>query len=449
MNRPRRTLAALLLLMPLICLPLAAADDSYTLEQVFRKVLSDNETIGRAWAEVAKAEATHKGAWSQVIPSLTFSGSMTRYDEAQELDFGEDEAGNPQTFEIIPETDWSYMLNLRQVLYAGGRPRRALKYTDNLRGLSRQGLEQARQQVLLAVAAGFTGILKAESDIELARTDMELAARQKEVAQALFDAGETVRASVLRAELAVVSAERALIEAENRLERERVNFTVLTGISGDIRLVQPETPAPDLDNPEAMIERALTTRPEIAAVDLQIKNAELMVEIARGEMLPTLFADVNYIHQKATFPTDQWFSGVLSLSLPIFDGGLALSHKREAEQGEIQARLSRSELVKQVRSEVVQARLNVLDLLKVRRVVQEQARLARQTYEDIERIYAVGEATDLDLLEARRTLIESERMLNNIENELVLAGCALDVSMGTLARNITATEGDTEHVLVP
>jgi outer membrane protein len=198
-----------------------------------------------------------------------------------------------------------------------------------------------------------------------------------------------------------------------------------------------------------MIERALTTRPEIAAVDLQIKNAELMVEIARGEMLPTLFADVNYIHQKATFPTDQWFSGVLSLSLPIFDGGLALSHKREAEQGEIQARLSRSELVKQVRSEVVQARLNVLDLLKVRRVVQEQARLARQTYEDIERIYAVGEATDLDLLEARRTLIESERMLNNIENELVLAGCALDVSMGTLARNITATEGDTEHVLVP
>jgi|GEM_PF-1562435 len=465
MNRARRPWAALLLLLPLIAvLPATAGDGpptegppandpagtSWTLEAVYRKVVTDNETIGRAWAQVARAEATYRGAWSQVIPSLTFSGSMTRYDEAQELDFGEDEEGNPQTFEIIPETDWSYMFNLRQVVYAGGRPRRALKYTDNLRDLSRAGLEQVRQQVLLAVTAGFTEILKAESDLQLAETDMELARRQREVAQSLFDAGEAVRASVLRAELAMVSAERKKIEAENRLVRERENFTVLTGIGGDFSLVQPPAAAPDIDNLEAMVSEALASRPEIRAVDLEIRNAELMVDIARGELLPTLYADVNYIHQKATFPTDQWWSGVLSLSLPIFDGGLALSHKREAEQDEIQARLKRDELVKRVRSDVVQARLTTLDLQKVYRVIEEQVRLARQTYEDIEKIYAVGEGTDLDLLEARRTLIESERMLNNVENDMVLAACALEASMGTLARGITdTTEGEPEHVLEP
>jgi len=447
MNRSWLVRALLALLLPLVIAPPLPADDTLTLQQVFRKVLDDNETIGRAWSEVAKAEATHKGAWSQVIPKLTFSGSMTRYDQAQVLDFGEDEEGNPTSFEIIPETDWSYMFNLRQVVYAGGRPRRALKYTGNLRDLSRQGLELARQQVLLAVAAGFTGILKAESDIQLAHTDMELAARQKEVAQSLFDAGEAVRASVLRAELAMVNAERAMIEAENQLERHREAFTVLTGISGEYSLIQPPAPDPRLGGREEMITRALAERPEIRAVDLEIRNTELQVEIARGEMLPTLFADVNYIHQKATFPTDQWWSGVLSLSLPIFDGGLALSHKRVAEQDEHQARLKRAELVKQVRSEVIQSRLNILDLQKVQHVVERQHRLAHQTHDDIDRIYAVGEATDLDLLEARRMLIESERMLNNLENDMVLAACALEASMGILARDITATEGDTEHVL--
>jgi outer membrane protein len=463
MNRPWRPLAALILVLPLIAAPPALADGTigaaeqeieaadgggYTLEQVFGKVLSSNETIGRAWAEVAKAEAVHKGAWSQLIPSLTFNGSLTRYDKSQELEFGEDEEGNPVTFEILPQNDWSYMFNLRQVLYAGGRPRRALKYTDNLRDLSRQGMQQVRQRVLLAVAASYTEIRKAQSDIQLAHTDMELAARQRQVAQSLFDAGEAVRASVLRAELAVVSAERKLIEAENRLTRGRENFTVLTGIGGEFTLARPAAPSPDIGDQEGMIAEALAARPEIRAVNLEIRNAELLVEISRGEWLPTLFADVNYIHQKAAFPTDRWWSGVLSLSLPIFDGGLALSHKREAEQGQIQAELKRDELVKQVRSEVIQTRLNTIDLQKVYRVIQEQARLATQTYEDIERIYAVGEATDLDLLEARRTLIESERMLNDVENDMVLAACALELSLGTLGRGITATtEGEPDHVL--
>jgi outer membrane protein len=340
------------------------------------------------------------------------------------------------------------MFNLRQVLYAGGRPRRALKYTDNLRDLSRQGLQYVQQHVLLAVAASFTEILKAQSDIRLANTDMELAQRQRQVAKSLFDAGEAVRVSVLRAELAVVSAERKLIEAENRLVRGRENFTVLTGIGGEFTLAQPPAPSPDLGDQEGMIAQALAARPEIHAVDLEIRNAELMVEIARGEWLPTLFADVNYIHQKATFPTDQWWSGVLSLSFPIFDGGLALSHKREAEQDQIQAQLKRDELVKQVRSEVIQTRLTTLDLQRVYGVIQEQARLATQTYEDIDKIYAVGEATDLDLLEARRTLIESERMLNDVENDMVLAACALELSLGTLGRGITATtEGEPDHAL--
>jgi outer membrane protein len=463
MNRAWWVFAMLVLLLPLYSAPPATAGDtaaeeqqgvgtaagaSYTLEQVFRKVLSDNETIGRAWAEVAKAEAVHSGAWSQVIPSLTFSGSMTRYDKAQELDFGEDEEGNPTSFEIIPENDWAYMFNLRQVLYAGGRPRRALKYTDNLRDLSQQGLEQVRQQVMLAVAAGFTEILKAKNDIRLANTDMELATRQRQVAQSLFDAGEAVRVSVLRAQLAMVSAERKLIKAENRLERGRASFTALTAIGGDFTLIKPPTPSPDLSDQEELITQALATRPEIRAVDLEIRNAELMVEIARGEWLPTLFADVNYIRQKAAFPTDQWWSGVLSLSLPIFDGGLALSHKREAEQDQIQAELKRDQLVRYVRSEVIQTRLTTLDLQKVYRVIEEQVALATLTFEDIDKIYAVGEATDLDVLEARRTLIESERMLNDVENDMILAACALELSLGTLGRGITTTaEGEPEYAL--
>jgi outer membrane protein TolC len=95
MNRAWWPLAAPILALTLIVAPPQAkaeteASTSLTLEQIFRTVLSDNETIGRAWAEVAKAEAVHKGAWSQVIPSLTFSGSLTRYDEAQSLDFGVD-----------------------------------------------------------------------------------------------------------------------------------------------------------------------------------------------------------------------------------------------------------------------------------------------------------------------------------------------------------------------
>ena len=75
-------------------------------------------------------------------------------------------------------------------------------------------------------------------------------------------------------------------------------------------------------------------------------------------------------------------------------------------------------------------RLTTIDLQKVYRVIEEQVGLAIQTYEDIEKIYAVGEATDLDLLEARRTLIEARKTYADALFNYDVALAALEKSIG-------------------
>ena len=423
-------------LAALLALPAAAQDEEegrlLDLETVLREALGTNEVIAQAAEEVEKSKLLRRMAWSAVIPSSEFSFTGTRNDTEQSFAFSDD-----MEFTITPLYDWSVAFNVSQPVYLGGRSFKTLSQSGINIGLNEDNLDTSKRNTLFQVAAAYVQVVKAQRDLEISRKSLELAKRQLRQAEVLYRAGEAIRTSVLRAETGVAAAEVAVITTQNMLDRAKEDLALLCGIVPPFRVApiesEPSLPTRDLDG---LVDFGLRGRSEIRAAEKQIEISDLEIGKAFGEKLPSVFLNFNYTKQKANFPSDQFWRLILNVSVPVFDGGISTVNKATAEANHRQALLQKQLLRKQVRAEIAQAYLDYTSAEEALTASRKQVETARQAYEDIERFHKVGEATDLDVQDARQQLIEAELSLSNLTSDKLLALFNLRRQLGIAAVEI-------------
>ena len=394
------------------------------LEYVLRQALGTNEVIAQADEEVNKSRLLRRMAWTAIIPQSSFNASFIRNNKAQVIDFSIPGMDTPETggFTITPLYDWNASLTISQPLYLGGRSFMTLKQSGINIGLSEDRLDTTTRETLFQVAAAYANVVKAQRNLEISRESLELSRRQLRQAEVLFRAGEAVRTSVLRAEAGVAAAELQAISSDNALAKAREDLAVLCGLRPPFKLkpidVEPELPADDI---EGLVHYGLAHRSELRAADRQMEIADLEVGKAFGEKLPSVFLNFNYTRQRAAFPASSFWKLILSVNVPVFDGGLSTVNRATAEASYRQALLQRQLLRKRIRAEITQAYLDYTSVRRALLSAQKQVDLTRRTYEDIERFFKVGEATDLDVQDARQRLIDAERELANLTTDEMLA----------------------------
>lgn len=423
-------------LAALMALPAAAQDEGegplLDLETVLREALGTNEIIAQATEELEKSRLLRRLAWTAIIPSANFSFAGTRNNEETAFAFSETER-----FTITPLYDWNVSFDVSQPLYLGGRSFKTLSQSGINIGLNEDNLDTSERDTLFQVAAAYVQVVKAQRDLDIAVESLDLAKRQLRQAEVLFRAGEAIRTSVLRAESGVAAAEVAVISSRNMMDRAKEDLAVLCGIEPPFRLEpiedEPGLPAQDLS---ALVDFGLGSRSELRAAEKQIEIADLEIGKAFGEKLPSVFLNFNYTKQKANFPSDKFWKLILSVSVPVFDGGSSTVNRATAEANHRQALLQRQLLRKQVRAEIAQAYLDYTSAREALTASRKLVETARQAYEDIERFHKVGEATDLDVQDARQQLIEAELTLSNLTSDKLLALFNLRRQLGIAAVEI-------------
>ena len=446
-------ISKLIILLPvaaLLAAPAAAQEDGggggaeggplLDLEYVLRAALGTNEQIEIAREGVAMARNLRRMAWSAVFPTSRFNGVVSRNDREQAIEFDipgmETPEDSPGGFVITPLYDWQASLTVSQPLFVGFRDIKALRASGINIGLSEDQLDRTRRDLLFGVAATYADVVKAQRNLEISRLAVELARRQLRQAEILLRAGEGIRTSVLQAEAQVAEAELGVIVDSSALARAREDLTVLTGVDGDYRLAPLQQPTLPADSLDELLAIGLEGRSELNAAGRQIAISELQIGIAGGERLPTVSLDFLYNRQRSPFPASAFWRLMVNVSVPIYDGGLSRARRAEAESAHRLALLQRRLLERQVRAEIVQAHLDYESLRAGRRTVGTQVELTRQAYADIERFHAVGEATDLELQDARQQFVSAEKTLANISTDEVLALFSLRRSLGLLVVNI-------------
>ncbi|CAN5391692.1 hypothetical protein BH09GEM1_BH09GEM1_38570 [soil metagenome] len=271
------------------------------------------------------------------------------------------------------------------------------------------GFTGVRQQLAAQTSRSYDTMLVAGRHREIFQANRALAADFLAKTQARFQGGTAAKLDVLKAQVALAQADNDLIGAQRDLVTAMdavdrlIGQPLGTAIAPRDSLEFPP-PLPDV----ALVEQvALDARPELAALASQQAGAHANTSLAREFWLPdfTLAAQRDYGPDGA----GALFSAGIALPLPVFywqhaKGEIAESQHREKELSAT-VRDQRAAVSQDVRASHAAADAALRQATFIR---DELLPAARETYRVASVSYGLGGSSALDVLDARRNLLDAE-----------------------------------------
>jgi outer membrane protein TolC len=387
----------------------AKASNTLTLSEAIEGALRQSAELQIALAEVRVAQA--EAHQSRLLPNPVLDIAL-RFPE-----------GGGST---IVET--SVSADLVKVLQM---PRRISASDAALRAASARAVTIALDAIAKTQRGYFT-VHALRSEVELITQRTSHLTELLAIAQARLKAGEITQLDVttLKAEQAVAAID--LRDRKLQLDLEELALARLLGQPGgttDWSLATPLPAIPTTGDESGNITRALRTRPEIQAERWQLASLKDHRALARLAWLKGAAAGLD-----AERDSDWSLGPSVDVPLPLFDWGQAQRAKARAQA--IAARHRLTKTLRQIVQEVRQAQVSLAQLGVIVRQAREElvplqterVRLARAVYEAGQSDLTPMRLAELDLLEARRKLLQ-------LELRTALASTQLERSMGGAKEN--------------
>lgn len=392
-------------------------------KEAIELALKNNHDVLAKEEEIKEASARLAQARSGIFPSISVSAYYARYEDHPFIPF-EDNRG--------------YSFSVDQLLFAGGRVAHTIDSARKDLKATRESQKELRNKIIYWTKQAFYGILLAEEFVRIRKETLELAEENLSVTKERYQKGEASHYDLLRSEVEVANIKPQLIKAENHLEVSYNFLKLLLGVdpAQQIKIEGEFNWTPEDFDLNKEIALALKTRPALKEIALQKEAAGAQVRAAFSGHLPQARLNfTNFANQKEASPVgreeyDDYWVATISVSMPIFDGFLTRSKVKEAKAREERARLLKNKLTDNIKMEVENT---VLDLEAARRIVEAQKEniaRAKEAYGIIRQRHLLGEAMQLDLLDARVAL--STARLNYAQSlyDFIVAGAKLDYVVG-------------------
>jgi outer membrane protein len=419
---------------------------------VFEDAVTSDPVIRQADANRLAAREARPQAWAAVLPQLNATAALTGdHNSGTQPFFGTSPNGTPFVVAApatVDTTTRQWGVNLRQNVFSWSNWV-ALKAAAKEVAQAEATYQAAEQQLILRVSQAYFNVLAAEAGLEANQTSLEAISRQLDQANKRFEVGliaitdvEDAKAARDTAAAAVIAAKRTLATSEDQLQE-------ITGQKYD-RLAKPGTDMP-LRSPEPAdqsrwVEISLQQNLSLISSRLSADIARDNVRAAFGGHLPTLdvVAGRSYQNQGVNesfagqpFGYDTYFNERqlgLQFTLPLFSGGATQSRVRQTQYQWIAAKEA---VVQSSRATERQARDAYLGVISgiarvqaLRQAVESNHTAVRAT----EAGYDVGTRTSVDVLNARRLLVQAETDYANSRYDYIVSVLQLRLAAGNLDR---------------
>lgn len=333
---------------------------------------------------------------------------------------------------VVSQTlfDWSRIANLRG--------QRAISQAADY------DLTAANHDLITRTSAAYFNVLVGIESLAAAETNEAASLKQFDYAQKRLDVGLAPITDVHEARAQYDSARASTILTRNSLDDAYRALTELTGqpISNLMGLpddFRPELPA-ERDG-EGWVASALQQNPSLKSQEYQVQSAEFGVSSARAGHYPTLSLSGSYGRDAAwggsspiggsSFDGDSSSIGV-TLSVPIFSGGITQSQVRQAlasrDIAQDQYEQQKRALVRNT-SNAYQALVAGISEVEARRLAVVSAQSA---YDASQVGLEVGTRTVLDVLQNQRTLFQAQLEYANAKYTYLQNRLLLEQAAGTL-----------------
>jgi outer membrane protein TolC len=425
-----------------------------SLESAYRMSEDQNRSLAVSDARVESVRHDEARARSALLPQVLSNVSWVDKDDDLLSPIGDDATVGS--------------LTVRQLIY-DDRARSSLKASRRLTGAAEHGRETDRLDVLAQTGQRYMALGLAEALYRVELENLRLTEDFLELARLRRDVGYSGRDEVLRWEASLAQQRSSLMRAAAEAETGRIalnqslsepqsqrwqldvaeidaeEFPVLGGRLDGVF----DAPA-DLERFRGLaVGMAIENAPELDEIGSAIEAQEIrLAQLRRRYGLPTVFAEASYSSRLAgpsdDLPSvdDDYYTFILGLSYPIFEGGLKRADINKA-LADLQALQSQrdlaAELVEQRTRTAIQRCESSFPRIRFSR---ESLAAARGNLELVADQYAEGLVNVTDLLSAQGQAFTAEQLAVAAVHEFLIDLVGLQRSLSWFEHEKTASEQD-------
>ena len=345
------------------------------------------------------------------------------------------------------EKQWA--LNLRQNLFSWQNWLN-LKAANAQVAQAEATYAAAEQDLIFRVSQAYFNVLTAKDNLEAQQASLEAIAHQLDQADKRYDVGliaitdvQEAKAARDTAAAAVIAAKRTLATAEDQLQEiTGQKYDSLSKPGTDMPLNMPE-PSDEQRWVDISLDQNMTLVSSRLAADIARDN----VQVAFGGHLPTLdlvagrtysnqYGDYNYAGQAL----DNFGSRIndrsisLQLTVPIFSGGMVQSKVRQSQYLWIAAKEQMTQTSRATERQARDAYLGVISGIARVQALRQALESSQTALTATEAGYEVGTRTAVDVLNARRTLVQAQTDYSGSRYDFIVSIIQLRLAAGNLDR---------------
>ena len=279
-------------------------------------------------------------------------------------------------------------------------------------GMNQAAYEIQKQQIASQTSMAYDSLLVSLKHREDLDTAAVLAADFLKKTQARFNAGTAARLDVVKAEVGVAQAANALIANERGVANAAAALNRLIGRVLGAPVVAADTLAilPVPDDFDRLERVAMERRPEIYAINKQIRAADAQHTLAQQYFLPDLQLSVNWnfpYGPAGGVPTN-YTTGV-SINLPLLFWQHQNGEVAEAKHLQLQLTASQKDVLAQVGQDLRNSYANAVTSYRQAVFIRDELLpSAQEQYRIAFTTYSLGGSSALDVIDAQSTLLDAK-----------------------------------------
>lgn len=413
----------------------ATPGQALSLQQVIERALQNAPQQRIAEESVALAQTQQQLSRSALLPQLGASVAQVRQTtNPATLGFGF--PGLPSL--IGPYSVFDARLKVSQKLLDLATIS-AVKGADFAAQAADAQSAASREAVASRAAAAYIQVLSSSQTLSSAQADLDLATDLLRLARDQREAGIASGFDVARAETAVAQDRYAVSEAHTAIAQARLQLQRLAVLpmDQDLSLADDLARAPTIDlNADHALDLARKRRPELAAIDASIRQADAELSTAQRRRLPTVSAFADYGLSSNTpgqNDKDTYRFGA-TIDLPIYSGGALQAQANAARHLLQQQKLQLEDLQQQIEQDVRVAVATVANTAEQVRAATSARDLAERELELARDRFQNGVVDNVDVVRAQAGLARARAQL-----------IAAQAAYQQARVNLAAAQGDARH----
>ena len=326
-------------------------------------------------------------------------------------------------------------VQIKQELWDGGRAFSDVTHSKWAVANGRAILSSTEQTVLGGVVQAYYDLFRDQRILTIQREFVQSLEQEKKAANARYGVKDVTRTDVAQSEARLARGLADLRQFEGNLETSRSAFILASGLVPGELSDPPPLPTQLLPR---NVDDALALRennPDLRAAIFAEKAAEADISTAESGLMPDLSVVATGSHtDKTDYTNTQLTTGsvVLSLNIPIYDGGIASARTRVAKHTFGQRRLTTD--FQRIRTEdAIKRSWQNLQANNSRIVaLEENERADLVALDGVQQELKVGSRTVLDELNARQEVLDARIALERSRHDAAVAAYGLLVAVGKL-----------------